>query len=151
MATREINYASLTQVVENPFDGPFHRMSQQNAIHHNSQARIAVSIWITDFHLEQHGGAGTNKLNLIQLNVPAVTAHPPHLPRASLLNYQYHRDIILDFSLDFHASSSPFNPKSWGFLIYPHDDDEAKDPFYNLIHRILFHAIIPLAHYYFQG
>ena len=25
------------------------------------------------------------------------------------------------------------------------------DPFYNLMHCILFHAIIPLAHYYFQG
>jgi hypothetical protein len=68
-----------------------------------------------------------------------------------LLNNPYHRDVTSDFLLDFQASSSPFNPKSWGFLIYPYDDDEAKDPFYNLMSWILHQAIIPSAHYYFQG
>jgi len=65
-------YASLAQAIKNPFAGPFHHMSQQNAICHNNQARVAVSVWITNFHLEQQGSAHTMKKNLIQLVVTAT-------------------------------------------------------------------------------
>ncbi len=91
-------------------------------------------------------------VNLIRITVPAVTGNdtPVYHDRHMVL-YNYHRDLNSAISLETNASISEFDNKTWGFLIYPEDDDAENTTFGDLMKRVLVGGILPLARHYFQG
>ncbi len=91
-------------------------------------------------------------VNLIKITVPAVTGNdtPVYHDRHMAL-YDYHRDLNSAITLETNASISEFDNKTWGFLIYPEDDNAENTTFGNLMKRVLVVGILPLAEHYFQG
>jgi hypothetical protein len=72
MATQEIHYASMAQLVESSLMlSVIVRESMQLWLTTVSQAHFAWSVWMTNFHRHQQGG-GHNWLNLIKIMVPAM-------------------------------------------------------------------------------
>ncbi len=91
-------------------------------------------------------------VNLIRITVPAVTGNdtPVYHDRHMVL-CDYHRDLNSAITLETNASISEFEQKTWGFLIYPEDDEAGNTTFGDLMKRVLVGGILPLARHYFQG
>jgi hypothetical protein len=68
-----------------------------------------------------------------------VTCSGPPVP------HNYQRDMILEVTLNTNAMESELDLKTWGFLIYPNDNDEGENSFDALMKQILFNSIILLA------
>jgi hypothetical protein len=152
MAAQEIHYASMAQVVEpSSLDSIVMRESKKLWSMVASQARIAPSVWMTEYHRQQLGGARM-WVNLIRITVPAVTGNDtPVYHDHHMALYDYHRDLNSAITLETNASISEFDQKTWGFLIYPEDADAENTTFGALMKRVLVGGILPLTRHYFQG
>ena len=74
MATQEIHYASMAQVVEpSPQGSSITRDPKKLWSMVVSQVPLVPSAWMTNFHRQRQGGA-REWLNLIKVSVPAVTS-----------------------------------------------------------------------------
>ncbi len=120
MATQEIHYASMAQVVEpSPQGSSVMRDPMKLRSMVVPQAPLVPSAWMTNFHRQCQGGA-REWLNLIQVSVPAVTSSgPPVFTSHYLTLHNFHRDVVSEFTLDIQATVSEFDLKTWGFLLYP--------------------------------
>ncbi len=68
--------------------------------------------------------------------VPALTCSgPPVSANQYMLLHNYHRNLILEISLDADAMVSDFDLKTWGFLIYPNNDREQENSFDALVKK----------------
>ncbi len=91
-------------------------------------------------------------LNLIKVSVPAVTSSgPPVFSNHFKTLHNFHRDVVLEITLDTRAIVSDFDLKTWGFLMYLDCSDDHSPDFDNLVRQILNDGILPLAQHYFQG
>jgi hypothetical protein len=152
MATQEIHYASMAQVVEpSSTDSLVTREPKKLQSTVDCQALFVPSVWMTNFHRQRLGRA-CNWLNLIKLTVPAmIRLRPPHPQPDPPLCLCYHRDILSLISLDLDAIITKFYWKTWGFLAYPEDYDEQTNPFDLLMKSVLLEGIIPLAAAHFAS
>jgi hypothetical protein len=83
--------------------------------------------------------------------VPAVTSSgPPVFTNHYMTLHNFHRDVVLDITLDTRAVVSDFDLKTWGFLMYLDCSDDHSPDFDILVRQILMDGILPLAQYYFQ-
>jgi hypothetical protein len=152
MATQETHYASMVQLVESsPELMAIKRESKRLRLRTASDTLFIPSVWMTNFHRQQLGGA-REWLNLIKLAVPATVSlgplHPQTDPDA---RYNYHRDIFSPLALDINATIAEFDLKTWGFLVYPDDYNKETNPCDLLMKCILHEGIIPLATSCFQS
>jgi hypothetical protein len=152
MATQDTHYTSMAQLVESsPVLTAIERESKRLCLRTASHAHFVSSVWMTNFHRQKLGGA-REWLNLIKLTVPAmVSLGPPHPQTNPCACYNYHRDIFSPLALDFNATITSFDLKTWGFLVYPDNYNKEANPFELLMKCILHKGIIPLAMSYFQS
>ncbi len=152
MATQETHYASMAQLVESsPALMAIEWESKRLRLRTASDVLFVPSVWMTNFHHQQLGGA-CEWLNLIKLTVPAtVSLGPLHPQTDPYAHHNYHRDIFSPLALDINTTIAVFDLKTWGFLVYPDDYDEETNPFELLMKRIFHESIIPLATSYFQS
>jgi hypothetical protein len=152
MTTQEIHYASMAQVVETSSLNLSLPQEPKKLWHTVAdQARIAPSVWMTEYHHQQLGRARM-WLNLIRITVPTVTGNAaPVYQDHYMASYDYHRDMNSVITLETNALTSELDPKTWGFLIYLKDNDEEKSSFGEMMKRVLIEGILPLAEHYFQG
>ncbi len=152
MATQEIHYASMAQVVEPSLQGSsVMRDPKKLWIMVVPQVPLVPSAWMTNFHRQRQGGA-REWLNLIKVSVPAVTnSGPPVFTSHFMTLHNFHRDMVSEFTLDTQAIVSEFDLKTWGFLLYPDCSCDHSLDFYLLVQQILKDGILALAQHYFQG
>ncbi len=152
MATQEYHYASMAQVVEpSPQGSSVSRDPKKLWSMVVFQAPLVPSAWMTNFHRQRQGGA-RQWLNLTKVSVPAVTSSgPPVFTSHYLTLHNFHRDVVLEFTLDIQAAVSEFDLKTWGFLLYPDRSGDHSLDFNMLVQQILKDGILPLAQHYFQG
>jgi hypothetical protein len=120
MATQEIHYASMAQVVEpSPQGSSIMRDPKKLQSMVVPQVPLVPSAWMTNFHRQRQGGA-REWLNLIKVSVPMVTSSGPSVFTSHFLTlHNFHGDVVLEFTLDIQATVSEFDLKTWGFLLYP--------------------------------
>ncbi len=125
MATQEIHYASMAQVVDtSSVDSAIMQDPKKLPSMEASSARLALSVWMTNFRRSWLGGA-RNWINLIKVTVPATTMRGPPLPGTDpSMHLDYYRDIFSLITLDTNAVVSDFDLKTWGILVYPEDEDK---------------------------
>ncbi len=152
MATQEIRYASMAQVVDPSLQASSVTRDSKKPWHMvPSQAPTTVSAWMTNFHNQQQGGARM-WLNLIKVSVPAVTSSgPPVFTNHFMTLHNFHRDAVSVITLDTRAVVSDFDLKTLGFLMYPDCSDDHSPDFDILVRQILMDGVPPLAQHYFQG
>jgi hypothetical protein len=84
--------------------------------------------------------------------VPVVTSSGPPVYTSQFMTlHNFHRDIVLEITLDTHATVSEFDLKTWGFLLYPDRSGDQTLDFDVLLQQILKLGILPLAQHYFQS
>jgi hypothetical protein len=117
MATQEIHYASMAQVVEpSPQGSSITRDLKKLRSMVVPQAPLVPSAWMTNFHRQCQGGA-REWLNLIKVSVPAVTSSSlPVFTNHYMTLHNFHRDVVSDITLDTRAVVSDFDLKT--FLMY---------------------------------
>jgi hypothetical protein len=152
MATQEIHYVSMAQVVEpSPQGSSVMRDPKKLRSMVAFQVPLVPSAWMTNFHRQCQGGA-RQWLNLIKVSVPMVTSsgHPVFTSHYLIL-HNFHRDDVSEFALDIQATVSEFDLKTWRFLLYPDCSGDHSPDFDIWARQILMDKIIPLAQHYFQG
>jgi hypothetical protein len=152
MATHEIHYGSMAQVVEpSPQGSSVMQDPKKLWSVVVFQAPLVPSAWMRNFH-RQHQGGAREWLKLIKVSVPAVTSSgPPVFTSHFMTPHNFHRDVVSELTLDTQALVSEFHLKAWGFLLYPdHSGDYSLD-FDILVQQALKDGILPLAQHYFQG
>jgi hypothetical protein len=152
MATQEIHYASMAQVVEvSPQASKLTRDTKKLWSITVFQAPVVPSAWMANYHHQRQGGA-RQWVNLIKVSVPAVTSSGPPVYTSQFMTlHNFHRDIVLEITLDTHATVSEFDLKTWGFLLYPDRSGDQTLDFDVLLQQILKLGILPLAQHYFQS
>ncbi len=112
MATQEIHYASMAQVVEPSPQGSSVTRDPKKLRHMVvPQAPLVPSAWMTNFHRQCQGGAREWR-NLIKVSVPTVTSSgPPVFASHYLTLHNFHRDVVSEFVLDTQATVSEFDLK----------------------------------------
>jgi hypothetical protein len=86
------------------------------------------------------------------VSVPVVTSSgSPVFTSHYLTLHNFHRDVVSEFTLDIQATVSEFDPKTWGFLMYPNRSSDNSPDFDILVWQILKDGILPLVQHYFQG
>ncbi len=107
MAAQEIHYASMAQVVEvSPQARELTRETKKPRSITVFQAQVVPSAWMANYHHQRQGGA-RQWVNLIKVSVPAVTSNsPPAYTSQFMLPHNFHRDVVLEITLDTHATVS---------------------------------------------
>ncbi len=129
MATPEIHYASMAQVVTpSPQGSSITRDPKKLRSMVVFQAPLVPSAWMTNFHRPHQGGA-REWSNHIKVSVPAVTSSGPLVLTSHFMTlHNFHRDVVSEFTLDIQATVSEFDLKTWGFLLYTdHSGDHSPD------------------------
>ncbi len=116
MATQEIHYVSMAQLVESsPMLMAIKWESKRLQLMMVSQARFAWSVWMTNFHHHRQCG-GRNWLNLIKIMVPAmIRLGPPHPEPDPSSHLHYRSNIFSPITLDPNAIITELDLKTWGF------------------------------------
>jgi hypothetical protein len=152
IATQEIHYASMAQVVEPSLQGSSVTWDSKKL--HSIvvfQALVVPSAWMTNYH-RQHQGGARQGLNLIKVSVPAVISSGPPVFTSHVMSlHNFHRDIVSEFIMDTQAVVSNFVLKTWAFLLYPDRSGDHVSDFDVLLQQILKLGILPLAQHYFQS
>ena len=152
MATQEIHYASMAQVVEvSPQASELTRDTKKLRSITAFPEQVVPLAWMANYH-HQHQGGARQWLNLIKVSVPAVTSSSPPVYTSQFMSlHNFHRDVVLEIILDTHATVSEFDLKTWGFLMYPDCSSDQTLDFDVLLQQILKLGILPLAQHYFQS
>jgi hypothetical protein len=118
MATQEIHFASMAQLVESsPMLLVIKWKSNRLRLMTVSQACFTRLVWMTNFHHHQQG-RGCNWLNLIKIMVPAmIRLAPPHPQLNPSLHLHYHRDIFSPITLDLNAVITELDLKTCFFCL----------------------------------
>jgi hypothetical protein len=152
MAAQEIHCASMAQVVEvSPQASSLTRDTKKLWSIVAFQALVVPSAWMANYH-RQHQGGARQWLNLIKVSVPVVTSSGPPVYTSQFMTlHNFHRDVVLEITLDTHATVSEYDLKTWGFLLYPNRSGDQTLDFDILLQQILKSGILPLAQHYFQS
>ncbi len=68
-----------------------------------------------------------------------------------MILHNYNRDVTSAITLDTSTMVSDMDLKSWGFLVYPHNNEEQENSFGDLMKQILLSGVMPFARHFFQG
>ena len=117
MATQEIHYASMAQVVEvSPQASELTRDTKKLQSITAFPEQVVPSAWMANYH-RQHQGGARQWVKLIKVLVPAVTSNrPPAYTSQFMTPHNFHQDVASEITLDTHATVSEFDLKTWGFL-----------------------------------
>jgi hypothetical protein len=138
MATQEVHYASMAQVVKLPPQGSsVMRDPKKLWSMVVFQALVVPSAWMTNYHHQRKDGA-KEWLNLFKVSMPADTSSgPPVLANHFMTLHSFHRDVVSEFTLNTQAVVSDFDLKTWGFLLYPDSSDNHNPDFNVHLQQIL--------------
>jgi hypothetical protein len=144
MATQEIHYASMAQVVEpSPQGSLVTRDPKKLWSMVVSQVHLVPLEWMTNFHRQCQGGA-REWLNLIKVSVPVVTSSSPLVFTSHFMTlHNFHQEVVSEFTLDTQAIISEFDLKTWGFLLYPDCSNDHSLDFDILVQQIIKDGILP--------